>query len=407
MITIFNFGVASAITQDDLNSIVGYSPFYDPEAADCSADTGTTGITDVSVTGSNVKIAYEFFVANGFTAAQASGIVGNLYEESTGVNPTQWQIGGGGGYGIAQWTPPTTMIAWVTGKGGDPNSLGGQSGQVGQLDYLMYDLNNGNSAAKTAVKGDNTVDSATSDFMNDYERPNKADAALNTRESDALAVYNQYGNGQGGTGATAAGSTSTTAEDTSCGGSVSADGCVNPWSQVKGLGPERIDMGVDYSADPGSPILAMCNAKILGAVDGGTGWDSPTDTQAGVYLQITSGTYTGKTYYVAEDIKPTVTTGQTVTAGQEIATFLPSSTGLETGWGSGTPYGPLAAQLKQECTTGDPGCWSSASGVSFDEFIVATGGTSGVCVPGAPAQSMPDGYPSVSSSEVPCDSAPK
>ena len=373
----------AAMSQADRDAIYQW-PLWNPNAGGCNS---AAALTTVSVTGNtNIQIAYNFFVSNGYSPMQAAGIVGNLDEESIGVNPTQGQIGGGGGYGIAQWTPPTSMFLWINAKNGDAYTLGGQTGKaIGQLDYLLYDLNNGNTAARDAVKADTTVATATYDFMHLYERPAAATAALNVRTLDANAIFAKYGNSSPSSSSGGSGSCTSSA--------AGAQGCVNPFSKFTGLSPERIDMGVDYAAPAGSPILAMCSAKILGAAIGGTGWVSPTNTQGGVYLLLTGGPYAGKTYFVAEDIRPTVKTGDTVTAGQEIATFLPSPTGIETGWGSGTPYGPLAAKLNQECFNGDPGCWSSAAGVSFNKFLIATGAKSGIFVPGAPKQTMPPGYP--------------
>lgn len=196
------------------------------------------------------------------------------------------------------------------------------------------------------------------------------------------------GGGGSTTGTTSGGGCTTTG----------AGGCVNPFGKIShGLVPERIDMGVDYAAPAGSPILAMCDAEIIGAAAHGTGWNSPTDTEACVYLRFTGGPYSGKYYFVCEDITPNVKLGlnthQQVKAGQQIATFLPSPTGIETGWGSGTPWGALAAQLHQECGGSDPGCWATAAGVSFNKFLKQTGAKGGVFVPGAPPQKMPPGYP--------------
>lgn len=46
--------------------------------------------------------AMQYFESQGWTKAQSAGIVANLEAESS-LNPDIWQIGGGGGYGLAQW----------------------------------------------------------------------------------------------------------------------------------------------------------------------------------------------------------------------------------------------------------------------------------------------------------------
>jgi len=57
----------------------------------------------------NRLAAMEFFVASGFTDIQAAGIVGNLMQES-GMDPDIHEIGGGAGYGLAQWTAKSRKL---------------------------------------------------------------------------------------------------------------------------------------------------------------------------------------------------------------------------------------------------------------------------------------------------------
>lgn len=47
--------------------------------------------------------AMRYFVDAGFTTEQSAGIVGNLMVES-GMDPGIHEIGGGAGFGLAQWT---------------------------------------------------------------------------------------------------------------------------------------------------------------------------------------------------------------------------------------------------------------------------------------------------------------
>lgn len=345
--------------------------------------------TSANLTGNtNAQKAYNFYIASGLPPAGAAALVGNFTQESN-VDPTS--TNSIGAHGIAQWYQGRlqNLITYAQSKGVPEDALSTQ------LSFSIQELQTSYQSVLSVLK--NTSSSLLADtttvfqfYENAYANTNtpQAKADLYQRYTYAQQILKQFGS--------SAASIATTAAVSGCGNGSSISGpggCVNPFSQAKNLGPERIDMGVDYAASAGSPILAMCNAKVLGAAASGTGWVSPVNTQACVYLQITSGPYSGKTYYVCEDIAPTVTTGETVTAGQEIATFLPSPTGLETGWGSGAPYGALATQLHQECTGSDPGCWSTAAGVSFNKFLVSTGAPSGIFEPGAPPQSMPAGYP--------------
>ncbi|HUB93090.1 MAG TPA: phage tail tip lysozyme [Verrucomicrobiae bacterium] len=210
ILSVCNANVANAISQDDVTSILNNTPFYDPDATvgtACSASstpvTASGSSTNPQVT-QNAVTAYKFFAANGYTDAQSAGIVGNLMYESDGVNPTQVQdndtinngvVSHGGGYGIAQWTPPTAMEAWVKAKGGDFNALGGVGTQgdtaYGQLDYLQYDLDNGTTGAKAAVLATSSISDAATAFEEAYERAGVP--ALNARIDDAQAIYQDVG----------------------------------------------------------------------------------------------------------------------------------------------------------------------------------------------------------------------
>src|ERR1700712_5781478 len=58
----------------------------------------------VSATESHAEIAYDYLVNQGLSSIQASGVVGNLEQESgVGIDPTDRQSGGPG-MGIAQWS---------------------------------------------------------------------------------------------------------------------------------------------------------------------------------------------------------------------------------------------------------------------------------------------------------------
>jgi murein DD-endopeptidase MepM/ murein hydrolase activator NlpD len=160
---------------------------------------------------------------------------------------------------------------------------------------------------------------------------------------------------------------------------------VNPVSQIKGLVPERIDMGVDYAGT--GPILALGSGTVFNTA--GAGWPG------GAFIGITldSGPFKGLPYFVAEDVKPTVRVGQHVQAGQEIAVMYHGAAGIETGWAAGKGDQPLAAALRQQNTSGDPGAWSSAAGISFDRVLVSTGAPSGIPQGTQVHGKMPSGYP--------------
>jgi murein DD-endopeptidase MepM/ murein hydrolase activator NlpD len=105
-----------------------------------------------------------------------------------------------------------------------------------------------------------------------------------------------------------------------------ADAYVNPFSQGS-WSPGRIDMGVDMLPNHREPIRAIGAAKILGSTSH-SGWPG------GRYLwyQLISGSHKGEVVYVAEHLRKLVPAGRRVDAGQRVATALPGSPWIETGW---------------------------------------------------------------------------
>jgi biotin carboxyl carrier protein len=159
----------------------------------------------------------------------------------------------------------------------------------------------------------------------------------------------------------------------------------DPLANVRGLTPERIDMGVDYAG--AGPVVALGSGTVFNVK--GAGWPG------GIFIGITlsNGPYRGLSYFLAEDVKPTVRVGQHVREGQQIATMYRGPAGIETGWAAGQGDQPLAAALGQQNKHGDPGAWSSASGVSFDRLLVSTGTPSGIPQGSQSHGKMPAQYP--------------
>lgn len=109
--------------------------------------------------------AFSFFTNAGWSPVQAAGIVGNLYHESGGLNPSA--VGDGGtAYGLAQWHPDRqAQFQQVMGV---PIQ---QSTATQQLSFVNWELNNTESSAGNRLRGQTTLAGATSTFMNSYERP--------------------------------------------------------------------------------------------------------------------------------------------------------------------------------------------------------------------------------------------
>ena len=113
--------------------------------------------------------AISFFQSQGWSRAQAIGIVANLDAES-GMDQGVHQIGGGPGYGLAQWENPRQrdFAAWAG------HDIHGSSFSE-QLRFVQYELTHSNAAAGNALRGASTPGEAASIVTRLYERP--ADSA--------------------------------------------------------------------------------------------------------------------------------------------------------------------------------------------------------------------------------------
>jgi hypothetical protein len=128
---------------------------------------------------------------------------------------------------------------------------------------------------------------------------------------------------------------------------------------------ERTDQGVDAVMPVGAPILAPGTIKIL-AIE--------PDWYAGqplVYWELLSGPDAGKVQFVAEEITNIATPGSILRAGQVIARFAPSGTGIEFGWS--TPSGVTLARATTGYEEGHP----TPAGLSIRAWLNALGAGAG------------------------------
>jgi hypothetical protein len=141
---------------------------------------------------------------------------------------------------------------------------------------------------------------------------------------------------------------------------------VNPLAHAR-VTPERIDQGVDYSGS--GTLTALGAARVTYVGTSGTGWPG-----AFVEYRLTSGAYAGRYVYYAEGVSPLVRVGQTVQAGQAVATM---SGGIEVGWGSGVGTQPLAQAQRQWGSGSDSHNVATPAGRSFSALIASLGGPPG------------------------------
>lgn len=290
------------------------------------------------VGGNNVEIAFNYLVGKGLTEEQAAGVVGNLIVESIGVNPTQQQIGGGPGRGIAQWEVGgrwDTLLQFASIQKLDPLDLGTQ------LDFLWWEftgepevpgLTGGyERAAYDHLKATTTVAEAAASFMTKFERPkDQSPEAQAERAAVAQPVYDEFA-----TGAPATGGTSTSGESSSgCsseGGTINIDGFFFPlittksdldagapndagqvlvWSHTCQTNCHHDYDAADIHAMPGTIVVAAKPGLVRSASDrlGGGGSSITIMGDDGVLYYYTHMTY--NSLLVAE--------GDTVTGGQRL-----------------------------------------------------------------------------------------
>jgi hypothetical protein len=179
--------MALAFTQNDVRSIVGKTPYYNPDASGEKCDF------NIDLLGSdNIQKGFNFFVGKGLSPVQSAAILGNLIWES-GMDPTKQELHprvGRGGYGIAQWTGDRRTALENTAKreGVDVSNLSFQ------LQYLWQELSTSyQTTVLTPLKATSDLTAATAIVLNNFEKP--AVPNLSDRLPLAQKVLALYGKG--------------------------------------------------------------------------------------------------------------------------------------------------------------------------------------------------------------------
>lgn len=129
--------------------------------------------------------AITYFEGQGWSRAQAVGIVANLDAES-GMDANINQIGGGPGYGLAQWEGPrqADFAAWA---GKDIR----QSTFAEQLRFIQWELSNTEAGAGRALRGADDPGEAASIVTRLYERPADSAGEAVRRADRANDIWNR------------------------------------------------------------------------------------------------------------------------------------------------------------------------------------------------------------------------
>lgn len=155
----------------------------------------------------------------------------------------------------------------------------------------------------------------------------------------------------------------------------------NPLRDLSDLVPERIDQGVDYSG--AGPIYALGTGIVENVYN--SGWPN------GVFIayELTApGPAEDDVVYAAEDITPSVSVGQTVTASTQIGTVFEGPDGIEAGWADPAALGESMALASSQWA----GAGSSAFGVNFSQLLASLGAPPGI-IEGTVQGTLPPGWP--------------
>lgn len=150
----------------------------------------------------NNEKALNFFLSvegGRFSIEQASGILGNLIEESGGFNggiidPNQTAFGEGS-YGIAQWNPQPgalryqDLVAWCSKQKLDFTRL------YPQLKFIIVELERDKDFGLKELRDAKSAEEAAEIFRFHYERPAKDPIPEARRIKFASEIYNKYGPG--------------------------------------------------------------------------------------------------------------------------------------------------------------------------------------------------------------------
>ncbi len=135
---------------------------------------------------------------------------------------------------------------------------------------------------------------------------------------------------------------------------------------IPGFTIERDDMGVDGSARPGAGIYAPLASRLVQVMGD---W---FDGQPLLLFQFDSqppGALSDY-WYVAEQINPVTTrVGTAFRAGQRVASFASSGTGIEIGWGSPTSNARTLADVTDPGAASPPSGSTTIWGESFKKYF--------------------------------------
>ena len=135
---------------------------------------------------------------------------------------------------------------------------------------------------------------------------------------------------------------------------------------IPGFSIERDDMGVDAGAWTGAPIYAPYASRLVQVI---SDWFDGQPLLLFQFLSQPPGALSDY-WYVAEQINPLTTNiGATFQAGQRVATFASSGTGIEIGWGSPTSNARTLADVTDPGAANPPQGSTTVWGETFKKYF--------------------------------------
>ncbi len=161
---------------------------------------------------------------------------------------------------------------------------------------------------------------------------------------------------------------------------------LNPFRNVSGLLPERVDQGADFGGS--GPVYALGDAVITNAQGNNYGWPGG----GWITYQLTDGPDAGKVVFLAEDVTPNVQAGQHVTSSTVIATMFNGGDGIESGWAQPTGF-TAESQAPEAGGIDGNGPFPTMIGMNFDLMLQSLGVPAGNNASQTAYGTLPTGYP--------------
>lgn len=139
--------------------------------ANNTSDSGSSSTSDNM--NDNAKYIYSFFKNKGWTKQSICAMLGNMQGES-GIIADMTEKGGGGGYGLVQWTPKSNLTNWANQNGLNYKTVDTQCRRI------QWELENNQQFYKTSsypltfrefTKSIKSPTYLAKVFINNYERP--------------------------------------------------------------------------------------------------------------------------------------------------------------------------------------------------------------------------------------------